>query len=49
MTEQNTAPPVTDRKPRCWRCDRVLAEVATRPWCIRCHKCKANNGSPKED
>ena len=28
---------------RCWRCDRLLAEQVTRPWRIKCSKCKAVN------
>ena len=39
-------PPVTDIRPRCWRCNRVLAEKASRPWEIKCGKCKARNASP---
>jgi hypothetical protein len=28
---------------RCWRCERLLAEMVTRPWAIRCGRCKARN------
>jgi phage FluMu protein Com len=35
----------TDTSPRCWRCNRVLAEYMTRPWSKRCHRCKAENRS----
>ena len=34
-----------DREPRCWRCNRLLAVFVTRPWSIRCSRCKAANGS----
>ena len=30
-----------DFKPRCWRCNKLLAEYATRPWRARCVRCKA--------
>jgi hypothetical protein len=33
----------TDEAPRCWRCSRLLAELVTRPWSIRCGRCKATN------
>lgn len=33
----------TDEKPRCWRCNRLLAEMLTRPWLITCTRCKAKN------
>lgn len=32
-----------DGEPRCWRCNRKLAEWVTRPWRIRCGRCKAEN------
>jgi phage FluMu protein Com len=32
-----------DEKPRCWRCNRLLAETVTRPWVIVCTRCKAKN------
>lgn len=32
-----------DEKPRCWRCERLLAEMVTRPWRIVCSRCKASN------
>lgn len=34
---------VTDYRPRCWKCGRALAKFVTRPWSIRCRRCKANN------
>lgn len=37
---------VTDEKPECWRCHRVLAWEATRPWRIKCGRCNAENSSP---
>jgi phage FluMu protein Com len=36
----------TDIRPKCWRCERVLAELASRPWRFMCSKCKAINNSP---
>lgn len=36
---------VTDYDPSCWRCGRVIAEYASRPWSIRCRRCKAENRS----
>lgn len=33
----------TDEMPRCWRCNRLLAEMLTRPWTIVCNRCKARN------
>jgi ribosomal protein S27AE len=35
--------PVKDEMPRCWRCGRLLAEIVTRYWRIRCSRCKALN------
>ena len=32
-----------DDKPRCWRCEKLLAESLTRPWVIACTRCKAKN------
>ena len=34
---------VTDNKPRCWKCNRVLGEYLTRPWSRRCQRCKSPN------
>jgi hypothetical protein len=36
---------VTDEAPRCWRCNRVLAVFVTRPWALKCSRCKAENRS----
>ncbi len=33
----------TDIEPRCWNCGRMLGEELTRPWTLRCTKCKARN------
>jgi phage FluMu protein Com len=33
----------TDVAPRCWKCRKLLAEKVTRPWVIRCGRCKAEN------
>ena len=35
--------PVTDHQPRCWKCGRVLGRYFSRPWSIRCRRCKATN------
>lgn len=35
--------PDGDAEPRCWRCNRKLAEWVSRPWRIRCSRCKADN------
>lgn len=35
--------PVTVEKPRCWKCNRLLAEKVTAPWVIRCTRCRATN------
>lgn len=34
-----------DERPRCWRCKRLLAEFAARPWSIKCKRCQAQNNS----
>lgn len=34
---------VTDYRPRCWKCGRVLGRYISRPWSIRCRRCKATN------
>ena len=34
---------VTDYQPRCWKCGRVLGRYFSRPWSIRCRRCKATN------
>lgn len=43
MTDPYGRAAVTDLTPRCWRCNRLLAEAVTRPWLIRCGRCKATN------
>ena len=40
---------VTDTKLQCWRCGRLLAEFVSRPWRIRCPRCKAVNNPPQGD
>ena len=32
---------------RCWRCGRLIAELLTKPWRIKCSRCKAINQSAK--
>jgi hypothetical protein len=34
---------VTDQRPRCWRCNRELAVLLTRPWHLDCPRCHAPN------
>jgi phage FluMu protein Com len=34
---------ITDSAPRCWRCSRLLALFVSRPWKMRCPRCKATN------
>lgn len=38
--------PTTDQAPACWRCGRTLADFLSRPWSLRCKRCKAQNCSP---
>lgn len=28
---------------RCWRCDKLLAEMLTKPYIITCPRCKGKN------
>ena len=44
---KNIAAP-NDQEPQCWRCGRILAAFVTRPWSLRCSKCKAENHSMVE-
>jgi phage FluMu protein Com len=37
---------ITDTRPRCYRCRRVLAELVTRPWHIKCERCGEGNLRP---
>ena len=41
--------PVVDEAPRCWRCNKKLANRAARPWNIDCRRCKAKNASAPVD
>jgi phage FluMu protein Com len=43
MTDAYGRGAVTDQAPRCWRCSRLLALFLTRPWKMRCPRCKAVN------
>jgi phage FluMu protein Com len=40
---------VIDTEPRCWRCERKLAESVGRPWKIKCKRCNAMNASEPVD
>lgn len=40
------APAVTDIEPRCWHCKMKLGYLLTRPWRMRCGRCRAKNESP---
>lgn len=40
--------PITDREPKCWRCGRTLGAFFSRPWSLRCQRCKAENASSPE-
>jgi phage FluMu protein Com len=40
--------PKVDQQPKCWRCNRLLAEFVARPWKFICPRCKATNNSPKD-
>ncbi len=33
----------TDESVRCWRCNKLLAEYVTRPYQIKCTRCKGMN------
>lgn len=35
----------SDLKPRCKRCNKLLAEKVSRPWIIGCVRCKTTNSS----
>ncbi len=38
---------VTDVDVRCWRCNRLLGALLTRPYSLRC-RCGAQNSSPPD-
>ena len=42
-TRSSHSVPLVDREPRCWRCNKMLANSLTRPWDIDCVRCKAKN------
>lgn len=35
-----------DVEPRCEQCNKLLAILVTRPWVIRCVRCKRENKKP---
>lgn len=37
---------LSDLVPRCHNCNKLLAEKVTRPWVIRCGRCKCTNYAP---
>ncbi len=37
---------LADDGPRCSNCNKLLAIFVTRPWFIRCVRCKADNRQP---
>ena len=39
----------TRHKVRCANCSRLLAEIVTAPWLIKCSRCKADNQSDLGD
>lgn len=45
IAAQQSPATVVDQKPRCWRCDRLLAEYVARPWRFTCPRCSAVNCS----
>ena len=40
---------IVDVSPRCWRCNRKLGELLTRPWEVTCTRCKATNARGVRD
>jgi hypothetical protein len=34
---------IGDERPRCEGCNKLLAELVTRPWTIKCVRCKTIN------
>ncbi len=43
MTDPYGRGSVSDEFPRCWNCNKLLAELVTRPWRIVCRACKKVN------
>ena len=37
---------LADEEPRCTKCNKLLAVFVTRPWFIRCVRCKTDNQQP---
>lgn len=46
LTQTGERDVIVDEQPRCWRCDKKLAESVARPWKIRCRRCQAMNAQP---
>ena len=40
MNETRIFQPITDIAPRCQHCNKMLAYEATRPYSIKCNRCK---------
>jgi len=47
--QDHTKSLVTDTEIRCWNCKRLLIAKASRPWEIKCHRCRSQNSSPPLD
>lgn len=43
VAQQPRPKPFRDHSPRCTACARILAGYVTRPWSIRCQRCKTEN------
>lgn len=43
MTDPYGRSVVSVERPRCWRCNKLLAELVSCPWKITCPRCKAAN------
>lgn len=47
MIQRRYGDQIADLEIRCFSCNKFLAEMAGRPWRIRCGRCKATNISAK--